>query len=268
MPKIKINDIEMYYETMGKGEPLVFVSGFTADHLSWLTVLNDFAQHFQVILFDNRGVGRTDAPTGPYSISQMAQDVVDLCAALKISSAHFVGSSMGGFIVQQLAYQHPSLVKSIVIGNSAMRCDSSYYFYPPIRLKLLKENVSLDSLMQIDCCLVFSYFYLSQPGKLEETIRLRKSNPYPVSNIGYEAQYAALATFDSREWISTIAVPTLILSATHDVIFSNLTSQEMVSKIKNAQFHCFENCGHVPHLEYPKEYLRVVGDFLKTVAVK
>jgi len=89
-----------------------------------------------------------------------------------------------------------------------------------------------------------------------------------MTAVGYEAQYAALSTFDSREWIAKIAAPTLIISADNDVIFNHATSEKMVSKIKNAQYVCFENCGHVPHLEYPAEYTRVVSDFLQALPVE
>lgn len=95
MPHIKVNDISMYYEMHGKGEPIVFIAGFSVDHVAWFEVVERFKDKYQVILFDNRGVGQTDVPDGPYSIEQMTDDVAALCSALGVPQAHFVGNSMG-----------------------------------------------------------------------------------------------------------------------------------------------------------------------------
>ena len=111
MPKIQVNDISMYYETHGQGEPLVLISGFSADHSVWSRVVDALKANYQVIVFDNRGAGQTDVPLGPYSIEQMAADVDGLCQQLGIQRAHFVGSSMGGFILQTLDFRYPKRVK-------------------------------------------------------------------------------------------------------------------------------------------------------------
>ncbi|MCX7125258.1 MAG: alpha/beta hydrolase [Gammaproteobacteria bacterium] len=262
MPKIKINDITMYYEIHGKGEPLVFVSGFGADHLGWTPVLDAFSADYQVILFNNRGVGQTSVPKGPYSIDQMAKDIADLCSALNINNAHFIGNSMGGCLVQTLAYQYPSLVKSIVISNSAMTIHSVFGIYIAAHLELMKANAQIESLLKSMCSWVFSFYYLSKPGNLEILIQLGKNNPYPFSIAGYEAQYAALDAFDSRAWVQEIKVPVLIITADQDIVLSPILSNKLLSEIKHAKFYCFENCGHLPHIENPRKYSEVVKLFL------
>nr|WP_258956523.1 alpha/beta fold hydrolase [Legionella sainthelensi] len=68
MPRIKVNDISMYYERHGQGEPIVFIAGFSADHLAWAAIVEYLKEKYQVILFDNRGIGQTDIPEGLYSI--------------------------------------------------------------------------------------------------------------------------------------------------------------------------------------------------------
>lgn len=121
MPKAKINDINLYYEIHGQGEPLVLVAGFSADHLSWECILNYLTPYYKVLIFDNRGAGQTDAPNGLYSIEQMTCDVDALCQYVGFEKAHFIGNSMGGYIVQMMAYRYPSRVKSVVISNSTMQ---------------------------------------------------------------------------------------------------------------------------------------------------
>lgn len=265
MPKAKINDITLYYEIHGAGEPLVLISGFGADHVGWTPVLDAFAKHYQVILLNNRGSGQTDAPIGPYSIVQMAKDTAALCDFLSIKQAHFIGNSMGGYIVQQLAHDYPALTKSIVISNSSLYTESVFHYYLAAQLELMKSNAAPETLMRAMCTWIFSYHYLSQPGKYDELIQWGKSNPYPFTIAGYEGQFAALKNFDSREWANRIAAPTLVLASDHDIILCPVLSKKIVSAIKHAEFYCFETCGHIPHIEKPHEYVRVVQNFLEQI---
>ena len=89
---------------------------------------------YQVIILDNRGAGQTDVPDGPYTVDQMANDVAALCSALGIHQAHFVGNSMGGFILQTLAFRYPELVKSAIIGNSAATIHTAFHIYVDVQL--------------------------------------------------------------------------------------------------------------------------------------
>lgn len=99
MPTAKLNDITMYYEVQGEGTPLIFIGGFSADHLVWAEQALAFMSDFQVITLDNRGAGQTTIPDGAYTVEQMADDVVSLCQHLDIEQAYFVGHSMGGCIL-------------------------------------------------------------------------------------------------------------------------------------------------------------------------
>jgi pimeloyl-ACP methyl ester carboxylesterase len=263
MPKIKLNNISMYYEIHGQGkESIVFISGLGADHLQWGPTLRQFSNQYQVVLLDNRGAGQTDAPPGPYAIEQMAQDVVLLCSHLGIQTAHFVGSSMGGYIVQMLAYRHASLVKSAVLSNTAMTSHSPYNVFSKALIELLKANAPLVTVIKASCAWLFSYQFLSQPGRIEELIELQLQNPFPMTLAGYEAQDAALNGFDSRSWVKEIKVPTLVMTADEDLVFNPRQVEALVQQIDGAQFYCFKTCGHLPHIECPEEFAKVVNKFL------
>lgn len=263
MPKIKINDINLYYETYGAGEPLIFIAGFSADHQAWYSIVEKFAADYQVILFDNRGVGQTDIPAGPYSISQMAKDVAVFCETLKIKKANFVGNSMGGYIVQTLAAHYPKLVKKIVISNSAMITDSPFHIYVEAQLEFLKANAPIEQIIKASCAWAFSFQFLMQPGKLAELIQLTMSNPYPFTITGYEGQYAALDNFNSSDWAHQIQAPTLILTSDQDLILPARLSIDLAAQIPNSEIYLFENCGHLPHMEYPEKYAEILQNFLK-----
>jgi 3-oxoadipate enol-lactonase len=262
MPTIKVNDISMYYEVHGKGEPLVFISGFGADHLTWAMVREKFAEHYQVILFDNRGAGQTDVPDGHYTIEQMSHDVIALCDALNIKKAHFIGNSMGGYITQYIARYYSDYVKSVVISNSAMIRHSSFKYFSEASLALRKANAPLEALIKASISWIFSYSFLSKPGQIDAIVNLRLNSEYPFTIKGHEAQYCVLDTFDSRSWAKEITVPVLIIAAAQDIALPERLSKDLAKEIKHTEYYCFETCGHLPHIEYPDQYFEVVDGFI------
>lgn len=264
MAKVKLNDIEMYYEIHGKGEAIVFIAGFSVDHTTWNLVIDQFKESYQVILFDNRGSGQTDVPAGVYSIDAMTDDVVALCAKLEITKAHFIGNSMGGFILQNLALRYPNLVKSAIISNSTMTINTCFHIYLAAQLEFMKAAMPAESLIKASCSWVFSYRFLSQPDKLRDLIKLGIDNPYPFSIPGHEGQYAALSQFDSRSWVKEISVPTLICAGDQDLIFSEQSVALLAEHIPNTQYYCFSDCGHLPQIEYPEQFYTVVNEFICT----
>jgi 3-oxoadipate enol-lactonase len=96
MLKVRVGNIEIYYQDVGSGDPLVLIMGFGGDHLAWAFQMADFSMRHRVIAFDNRGVGQTDAPDHPYTTRMMATDALGLMDAIGIDRAHVLGVSMGG----------------------------------------------------------------------------------------------------------------------------------------------------------------------------
>lgn len=263
MPKVKINDIHMYYELHGEGEPIVLISGFSVDHVTWQFIVESLKTQYQVLLLDNRGSGQTDVPEGAYSIDQMAQDVVDLCTHLGIEKAHFVGNSMGGFIVQTLAHRHAERVKSAVIANSAIKTRGScFHLFLEAQLAFRIANVSQEALMKSSFSWVFSSDFLARPSMLDTLLALGLNNPYPFTIAGFEGQYAAITDFDSQSWLKALSVPALVIGSDEDLIFSKKIAEQLHHAIPNAQYYCFENCGHAPHVEQPEQFVIVLEKFL------
>ena len=264
MPHIKVNDISMYYEIHGQGEPIVFIGGFTADHVVWNATLSYF-KDYQVILFDNRGAGQTDVPEGPYSIEQMADDVAALCESLGILRAHFVGNSMGGFILQTLIMRHRDLVKSATLSNSVLTPRAPFQIYLEALRELRNSNASEEVLIKMACSWFFSYQFISQPGMLEVLTQMGLKNPYPVTDKGFDAQYAALQKFDSSSWAQKINVPTLVLAGDQDLVFRETLVKQLAANIPNARYYCFSDCGHLPQIEYPEKFAELVDMFIKSL---
>lgn len=260
MPKAKVTDINMYYEVYGKGEPLVFIAGLGADHTRWLNIAEKLQDQYQIILVNNRGAGQTDAPAGPYSIEQMAADTAALCKHLNIDNALFVGNSMGGYIVQMLAYQYPELVKAAVISNSSLTAEVSFNAFLNAYTHLLKTNADFSALVMAVSTWVYSYQYLNQPGVLDNLITMTLANP-GITLPAYEAQQAALRNFNSSEWAKHIKVPTLVIGADEDIIFLPKYTKAIADAIPHAAYYCFEKCGHLPHVEYPEKFVELIREF-------
>jgi pimeloyl-ACP methyl ester carboxylesterase len=106
MPRIRVNDISIYYEVYGSGEPILLIMGLGGSILGWQSQIPTLSQHLQGIALDNRGSGRSDMPRADYSIGLFADDAAGLLSALGCESAHIFGVSMGGMIAQELALRH------------------------------------------------------------------------------------------------------------------------------------------------------------------
>src|SRR5262249_35935611 len=116
MSLAKVGDVDLYYEEHGKGFPCLLIMGLAAHSTAWVLQVAEFAERYRAIAFDNRGVGRSSKPPGPYTIHQMADDAVGLLDALDVRRAHVVGVSMGGMIAQEVALRHPHRVQGLVLA--------------------------------------------------------------------------------------------------------------------------------------------------------
>lgn len=264
MPKIKVNDIHLYYETYGKGEPLIFIAGFSRDHSTWQGLIDFFAEEYQIIFFDNRGSGQSDCPDFPYTVNMFADDTIGLCKALGINQASFISNSMGGMILQDIAYRYPEFVKCGVIGNSAMKTNIRYELFAKAKLELMQAKAPAKELIEISLPWSFSNQFLDNPAIVTALIKMGLEYPYPISITGYKNQLNALLAFDSRSWVNKINVPCLVTGSDQDAIFPEVEQRQIGEFISNATYHCFEGVGHAPFVEVPSVYVEIVLKYLKT----
>lgn len=259
MPIVKVNDINMYYETYGEGEPLVLVTGFTAELKAWQNIIRTYAAKYQVIVFDNRGIGKTDCPDFPYSTTMMADDTVGLLKALNLKSAHFIGASFGGCIVQEIAYKYPELVKSIVLSCSFPKWNMRVKLYAEARHEFMQKNAPDEAIVKFITLLTWSEKFLSKPGMAEQLVR---GGAHPITLTGYVNQMHAVSTFDSTAWLNKIKCPCLVLSGEDDILISADNGVYMAEQIPNAEFYCFKDAGHLPYIEQPEIFNELVMEFL------
>ena len=251
MPHAHVNGINLYYETYGKGEPLFLLQGFTKNLLTLMPMIDMLKNDFQVIALDHRGSGRSDAPTPPYTVEQMASDISALMDSLSIKRAHFFGHSMGGAIVQQLAVDHPDKINKIILCSSFAKVPFTALMQMDIVQQMLFAEVPIEFIMQSVLPWQFSCSCLETKGMPEKIITAMMSDPYPQKNEGFLGQGHALKTFNVIDKLEKITAPCLIIVGEEDLYTPPSSSKLMQEKIKMAQMKESPHQGHMISDELP-----------------
>jgi len=259
MPHVKVNDINMYYRVVGDGFPLVAIMGLAGNSDWWPRgFVEQLGRHYQVILFDNRGAGRTDAPESEYSIPMMARDTAGLMAALGIKKAHVMGLSMGGMIAQEIALLFPEAVDQLVLGCT--NCGPLHSIPPTAEtLQTLAESITSPE-KTLD--LVFPpRFVAENPEKVQEFVSRIAIAPMPPGP--FQRQIGAVAAFDSFERLPEITAQTLVLTGDLDVLIPPENSQIIARHIPNAELITIPGAGHLFIDQYPEQVLEILLNFLR-----
>ncbi len=266
MPKIRSGDIELYYETYGgAGKPLVLISGIGYPLWQWHRMVPFLKERFQVVTFDNRGVGQSDKPGGPYSAQMLAADTASLLGALGIEKAIVMGHSMGGFIAQAMALDFPQRVEKLILCSTNFG-GPRHIPVTPEALKVLTD-VTGDPLTRFKNGLVVSTapgWAEKNPDVIEEWVRWRVANP--IDPAPYQAQMAIglslipeAAAFETK--LPRLTVPTLILFGAHDKVVPPENADLLAKQIADSKVVIFPDAGHFFPLEMPEAASQAVIEF-------
>lgn len=263
MPNIKINDINIYYEIHGNGEPLVLIAGLASDSQSWLPIIDEFAKNYQVVIFDNRGVGRTKPMDADISIHQMADDCIGLINYLGFSSVILLGHSMGGMIALDCAIRYPEYFSSLILAStSAVNTQRNTDLFDDW-ITYLDDEMKPELWFRNLFYWIFSKKFFEDSETLKTTVQMSIDYPYPQSKIAYENQVNAIKEFNSVEKLSDIKSKTLIVNGKEDMLFSPDESYNILKSIPGAKFSFIEGAAHSIFMERPNEFVKVVRDFLR-----
>lgn len=263
MPITRINDINLYYEVHGAGEPLLMIHGLASRGQGYNYQIPALAPHFQLITFDNRGVGETDQPDEPYSIPQMADDAAALLDHLGIQTARVLGISMGGMIAQELALRHPQRVSKLALGCT--HCGISHCIPSPAWVAEIFRNAKGKSREQVVREFVpVNFARLTQqtrPELIEAVV------PQMVSNLqqpyAYYRQLEAVYRFDSYDRLPAIKAPTLVLTGTEDVLIPPGNAAIIAERIPGARLVSFTETSHLFFIEKADEVNQALLEFFK-----
>ena len=251
MPLISTNGIQLHYDECGSGEPLLLIMGITAPGSVWEKHAEDWSGTFRCLLPDNRGVGLSDKPAGPYSSAMMADDCVGLLDALGLTQVRVVGCSMGSIIAQQLALRHPARVRSLVLMCPWARCDA-YARGIFEHLMAIKARLRPEEFMTYIQLLIFSKPTWDDPTALAGLRDGRRqaataTEPQPLHAL--EAQAAACIDHDTLAELGKIQCPALVIGGTADIFTPRWMAEEVARAIPGAELHLYEGAGHAFHWE-------------------
>lgn len=263
MPKMKVNDVRIYYEVRGEGFPLVMISGLGGNLDNWdPRLVEELSKQFKLIVFDNRGAGRTDASDKGYTIKLLADDTAGLMKALGISRAHVLGLSMGGMVAQELVLNYPEKVSKLVLCSTH---NGGLNVVQPSQeiIKKLAAGVSIVSKndwRRIFLPLMFTGDFIGKNPDFMEIV-VQRFFKHPISREAYTRQLIAIQDFDTYDRLRQIEVPTLILHGREDVLIPPENGSMLAEAIPKAKLIYFENSAHVL-AEEMREVLSILTDFL------
>lgn len=255
------NGTQLFYQVKGEGEPLVLIMGFGADGNVWEKHLNEYQKHFKCIVIDNRGVGKSGQPKGPYSTWMMASDVIAIMDHVGIHKTRVAGISMGGAITQELVLNYPERVHSIALISTWPKFNN-YAKTVYENLKKLRVTSKPDEFMELLQLWIFAPpFYQEGMDGLKEGQQAAMKNASPQSRDGFEGQLDACISHDTVSRLHEIKVPTLITCGDMDIFTPPAFSKILHDGIANSEYVAFPTGGHVHHWEDLERFNEVTTQF-------
>ncbi len=254
--------VRIAFEVVGTGDPVILIHGLGYARWGWDPVTAGLAPEFRVVLLDNRGIGESDVPPGPYTARDMAGDVLAVLDAAGIERAHVVGTSLGGMIAQELALARPNRVARLVLACTTPGRRRAFPL-PERTSRLFAEAASLpqDVALRRFVENALAARTLAERRELVERI-LERRLAHPPHPAGWQAQAAAGTTFDAFDRLPAISAPTLVLHGTDDHVVDSRNARLLAERIPDARLELFPACGHLFFWEDPERFLALVARFL------
>jgi len=234
--------VKIYWDEQGDGEPLLLIMGLGYPSDAWYRTRPVLAEEFRTIAFDNRGVGRTEMPPGPYPIAVMASDAAAVLDAVGVENAHVFGFSMGGMIAQEFALQYPQRVRSLVLGCTApggphaVRADDA-------ATKMLFARGTMTKEEAAQAAVPFIYDPSTPRTLIDEDIEKRR--PWFPSAEAYTAQLQGILAWESYSRLSRITAPTLVIHGEHDRLVPPGNGNLIAENIRGAELVMLKDASHI-----------------------
>jgi len=281
--KVRVGDIDIAYKMLGKGDPILLISGASAGIDSWdPSALTSLSSNHTVIVFDGRGVGNTTTGSKPYTIEQLANDTAGLLDALEIRKADVLGLSLGSFVAQQLTIMYPEKVNRLVLVASSCGGKDSVP-KPPQFAQLQSEIVtkalnnispSQEEIKSLISASLGSGWIRLHPESIED-IPGTQDMFAGVSPNTIMQQYNIGMRWEATNWngacdgLARIAKPTLVITGTDDNAYiPHENSLIIAGKIPGAWLIQIENAGHAVMSQYPGEINKILQTFLSTTTTQ
>jgi 3-oxoadipate enol-lactonase len=257
-----INGINLHVQEQGTGRPLVLLHGLTSNSAALQVEIDHFSPSFHTIVMDSRGHGRSDKPP-QYTLQDHVDDVVGVLDALHLDTVYLIGASMGSYIAQGMAAQHPHRVtKLVLITPKARGTTSSVARF----LAAHAEALNGKSPEEIQVFLLANIFAPTTGPEIKAAMvafaQQQAAAGLMLTPEQTVAANRALEGFDFRSVLPVITADTLVISGRHDPLNPVEDGQEVADYIPNATFTVLEHSGHVPTMEEPEQLFAYIDTFL------
>jgi 3-oxoadipate enol-lactonase len=257
MSYVSNSGARLYWTECGSGPPVLLIMGLSFTHEMWFRVGPELAGDYRIILFDNRGMGRSDVPRGPYRIPLMASDARAVLDAAHIESAHVIGASMGGMIAQELALRHPERVRSLMLGSTTSRAllgKWPRFGYGPRQWRGLSREERERALRRL------LYADTTPLERIQEDWRVRCACHWCYK--GFLNQFAGILMWSAYRRLPRIQVPTLVVHGDQDRMVPPENGRVVASRIPGAQFELIRDAGHIMITDQPQACVGAIRRFL------
>jgi len=266
VPTARNDTVSIHYESTGAGAPVLLVMGLGMSATGWWrTVPVLESAGLRVITFDNRGVGRSARPPGPYTTAMLADDAVAVLDAAALERAHVYGISLGGMIAQEIALRHPDRVAHLTLGATtpggprAIAADDA-------TLAFFQRRAQMPAPEAVWASVPYNYSARTRGehgDRIAQDISQRLR--YPIEAEFYAAQLAAAIAHDAHDRLAEIRAPTLVVHGLEDVMVPPANGRLLASRIPGARLLELSGAAHLYPTDEPRAD-REIADFLTTGA--
>ncbi|MFL5954713.1 MAG: alpha/beta fold hydrolase [Gaiellaceae bacterium] len=250
--------MKIAWEERGSGRPLLLIQGLGYARWSWEPVVPRLAERYWVLFFDNRGIGESDKPAGPYTAREMADDALQVLDEAGVERAHVLGASLGGMIAQELAVAAPDRVEKLILCCTTPGGAATVPM-PEVTVKLFAEAATLPPEVALRRFVENALASDASAELVQELYERRVANP--LDPAGWQAQAAAGLGFAGVD--AAIAAPTLLVTGTEDNVVDPRNSDVLAERIAGAELERLDGAGHLFFWEQPDRFVTIVEDFLE-----
>jgi pimeloyl-ACP methyl ester carboxylesterase len=260
MPSAANQNARIYWDEQGQGEPILLIMGLGYTAHMWHRTRPLLAGYFRTIAFDNRGVGRSDTPAGPYSIGLMASDAAAVLEAAEVENAHVFGVSMGGMIAQEFALQYPRRVRSLILGCTAAGGPTAVRSEPEA-VQMLKGRAGMTPDEAAKAALPFIYDTGTPRELIEEDLAVRR--PWLPRAESYIAQLQGIFAWEGYSRLPEICMPTLVIHGENDRLVPAGNGRLTAGRIPGARLVLIPHASHIFPTDQPQIANDAILNFLQ-----
>ena len=259
MPFVENHGVNIYWDEQGAGAPVLLIMGLGYPSCMWHRTRPGLAIRYRTVALDNRGVGQSDVPPGPYQMALMASDAAAVLDAAGVKRAHIFGVSMGGMIAQEFALQYPDRVYSLVLGCTAPGGPNAVKAEPEARdLLMARGKMTPDQAMEAS--VPYIYAPTTPRARIEEDFAVRRKRFTSLQ--GYMAQLQGILSWEAYSRLSAIRVPTLVIHGESDRLVPSANGQLIAERIPGARLVVLPQASHIFTTDQPDAALDAILDFL------